>query len=154
MLTCKSPIFCSKCVSFCFKFVLKKAIWMAIFVLRVINSSRHRNSLVVCLARSGFHKSNSWIQPRTPHFLWRKLYVGGSRRIFFLCLYNNFKLIPSQPKTTQRLVEATKLAPSISHSGNSRTHLFWIYNVSYLIINFCTFENDEMRTSKLLVILL
>ena len=27
------------------------------------------------LARSGFDTNNSWIKPRTPHFLWRKLYL-------------------------------------------------------------------------------
>ena len=35
---------------------------------------------------------------------------------FFLCFYMNFKPMRSPPKTTQRLVGATKLPPSISFS--------------------------------------
>jgi len=69
---------------------VKKTISMKILVLRVINSSRHRNCFVrgythslfvsKALARSGFHTNNSWIQPRTPHFLWRKLYLCSGLR--------------------------------------------------------------------------
>ena len=33
-----------------------------------------------------------------------------------------------------------------SHSCNSHTHLFCTYNVSH--VNFCTFDNDDMRSSK------
>jgi len=72
---------------------------MKILVLRVINSSRHRNCFVrgyihslflskalthsylvpKVLTRTSlvprFHINSSWIQPRTPHFLWCKLYM-------------------------------------------------------------------------------
>ena len=71
---------------FLFLICVKKTISMKILVLRLINSSRHRNcsvrgyihSLFVSkaltrsyLARSGFDTNNSSIQPRTPHFLCR-----------------------------------------------------------------------------------
>ena len=72
---------------FLFLICVEKAISMKILVLPVIISSRHRNCLIRGYlysffvskaltrsyhARSGFHTNNSWIQPRTPHFLWRK----------------------------------------------------------------------------------
>ena len=75
---------------FLFLICVKKTISMKILVLRVINSSRHRNcfvqgyahSLFVSkaltrsyLARSGFRTNNSWIKRRTPHFLCCKLYI-------------------------------------------------------------------------------
>ena len=91
---------------------------MKILVLRVINNSRHRKckmlctglySLVVCVKSPhplGF--SQKQLVDTTPY-----AELSMTRRPFFLRLYNNFKPIPSQPKTTQRLVGATKLAPSI-----------------------------------------
>ena len=70
-----------------------------ILLFCVINSSRHRkcfvrgfiHSLFVSkartrsyLARSGFDTNNSWIKPRTPHFLWRKLYIRNSSDVVLL----------------------------------------------------------------------
>ena len=75
---------------FLFPICVQKASSMKILLFCVINSSRHRkcfvrgfiHSLFVSkaltrsyLARSGFDTNNSWIKPRTPHFLWRKLYI-------------------------------------------------------------------------------
>ena len=52
---------------FLFPICVQKASSMKILLFCVINSSY--------LARSGFDTNNSWIKPRTPHFLWRKLYL-------------------------------------------------------------------------------
>ena len=50
---------------------------MKILVLCVINSSRHRKCFVRNERVRVFDTNNSWIKPRTPHFLWRKLYIRG-----------------------------------------------------------------------------
>ena len=83
---------------FLFPICVQKASTMKILLFCVINSSRHRkcfvrgfiHSLFVSkaltrsyLARSGFDTNNSWIKPRTPHFLWRKLYIPHKWIVFF-----------------------------------------------------------------------
>ena len=75
---------------FLFPICVQKASSMKILLFCVINSSRHRKCFVrgfihelfvskaltrSYLARSGFDTNNSWTKPRTPHFLWRKLYL-------------------------------------------------------------------------------
>ena len=95
---------------FLFPICVQKASSMKILLFCVINSSRHRkcfvrgfiHSLFVSkaltrsyLARSGFDTNNSWIKPRTPHFLWRKLYLGD----FWLSQYRtNSLLISARPQ--------------------------------------------------------
>ena len=106
---------------FLFLICVKKAISMKILVLRVLNSSRHRNCFVrdyihwlfvskaltrSYLACSGFHTNNSWIQPRTPHFLWRKLYIRQTDGL--QQTPNDTKLIPLELTQTCRAVPYTK----------------------------------------------
>ena len=86
---------------FLFLICVQKASSMKILLFCVINSSRHIESTLygvlftrcLCqkpsLARTSlgrvFDTNNSWIKPRTPHFLCRKLYIwhSGHARLEF-----------------------------------------------------------------------
>ena len=73
------------------------------------------------LARSGFGTNISWIKSRTPHFLWRKLYLLHTTREFY-----SIKLIC---RNLYALFSHVKKAYTANQNGVQLFHV-WKYNQS------------------------